>query len=345
MLNLVGPVLGGALAVLVAWDVTITLLHPTARGPLSYGANRLIWVSTRAVSLRALKGRGLSYAGPLAVAANVLAWVLVLWIAFALVYLPFMDTFSFDPNTPFDGHGFVEAFYASGAILATVGFGDVVATGDLLRLATVVEAASGFGALSASIAYVLSVYPLTTELRSTGLQLADYGVLKLSGAVRAVRDSGPSALPTLARGMTECHEHLRRFPVLYYFESGDEERPLSSLVRGGALLLVALRCADPVAVPHARTYADVFELILGRLLGDLERDFVGGRRRGGPSADREEPERDVRALCSSVDPEFASTSHIERAAELRWLLGRAEAVLAGVAEEHGHPATPLFSEE
>jgi hypothetical protein len=137
-----------------------------ARGPLSYLANRLTWVGIRALSLRALGGRGLSYAGPLAVAGNVLTWVLVLWIAFALVCLPFIDAFSFDPNAPFDGHGLVEALYASGAILTTVGFGHVEATGDLLRLATIVEAASGFGALSASIAYVLSVYPLTTELRS-----------------------------------------------------------------------------------------------------------------------------------------------------------------------------------
>jgi hypothetical protein len=344
VLNIVGPVLGGGLALLVAWDVTLTLLHPNARGPLSYLANRLTWIGIRGLSLRAFGGRGLSYAGPLAVAGNVLAWVLVLWISFALLYLPFIESFSFDPSTPFDEHGFMEALYVSGAALTTVGFGDVVATGDLLRLITVAEAASGFGALSASIAYVLSVYPLTTELRSAGLQLADYGVLELSGAVRVVRDSGPSALPTLARGMTECHEHLRRFPVLYFFESGDEERPLSSLVRGGALLLVALRCANPGAVPHAPTYAEVFELILARLLDDLERDFVGGRRRG-PNGDRDEPEHDVRALCASVDPQFASHSQLERDGELRKLLSRAEAVLAGVSQEHGHPPTSLFSEQ
>jgi hypothetical protein len=109
MLKVVGPLLGGGLAILVAWDVLITLLHPTAGGPLSYAANRLTWAGIRMLSLRAFRGRGLSFAGPLAVAGNVLAWVVVLWIAFALVYLPFIDTFSFDPSTPFAGHGFVEA--------------------------------------------------------------------------------------------------------------------------------------------------------------------------------------------------------------------------------------------
>jgi hypothetical protein len=231
----------------------------------------------------------------------------------------------------------------SGAILTTAGFGDLVATGDALRLTTVLEAASGFGALSAAIAYVLSVYPLTTELRSTGMQLADHRVLVLSGAVRAVRESGTSVLAGLVREMTEAHEHLRRYPVLYYFESGDKEEPLSSLVRGGAVLLVALRCADPNVVPHAPMYGDVMEAILDRLLGDLERDFVGGRRRqSGPHAEDDTHEYDLAALCASVDAQFAGRGELERSAELASFLARTEAVLVAVADEHGHHAEPLF---
>jgi hypothetical protein len=343
LLTLLCTVLGGGLVVIVAWDITLTLLHPTARGPLSYVANRLTWVGVRGFSLRLFGGRWLSYAGPVAVAGNVLAWVFVLWIGYALVYLPFIDSFSFDPNTPFEGKGFVEALYVSGAILTTAGFGDVVATGDALRLTTVLEAASGFGALSAAIAYVLSVYPLTTELRSTGMQLADHRVLVLSGAVRAVRESGTSVLAGLVREMTEAHEHLRRYPVLYYFESGDKEEPLSSLVRGGAVLLVALRCADPNVVPHAPMYGDVMEAILDRLLGDLERDFVGGRRRrSGPHAEDDTHEYDLAALCASVDAQFAGRGELERSAELASFLARTEAVLVAVADEHGHHAEPLF---
>lgn len=343
LLTLLCTVLGAGLVAIVAWDITVTLLHPTARGPLSYVANRLTWIGVRAFSLRVFRGRWLSYAGPLAVASNVMAWVFVLWIGYALAYLPFIDTFSFDPNTPFEGRGLLEALYVSGAILTTVGFGDVVATGDALRLTTVVEAASGFGALSAAIAYVLSVYPLTTELRSTGLQLADHRILEFSGAVRAVRTSGPAVLASLVREMTEAHEHLRRFPVLYYFESGDKEEPLSSLLRGGAMLLVALRCADPDAVPQAPMYGDVMEAILDRLLEDLERDFVGGRRRqSGPHAQDDGGEYDFPALCASVDPQFARRGQPERSAEMVALLGRTDAVLVAVADEHGHRSTPLF---
>jgi hypothetical protein len=281
----------------------------------------------------------------MAVASNVLAWVVVLWIGFAVAYAPFMEKFSFDPTVPFAGEGFLEAIYVSGAVLTTAGFGDVVPTGAVLRLTAVVEAASGFGALSAAIAYVLSLYPLTTELRSTALQLADHGVLELGGAVRVVRDSGTSVLASAVREMTEAHEHLRRFPVLYYFESGDEEEPLRSLVRGGAMLLVALRCANPDVVPHAPLYADVMEAIVDRLLRDLERDFVGGRRSArGPHEEDESQEYDLPALCASVDPQFALSGEPARSAELTSLLTRTDAVLVAVAHEHSHRADPLFSD-
>ena len=344
-LSIVCPILGAALVAFVAWDITLTLLHPTAHGPVSYASNRLTWNVARALSLRVLRGRWLSYAGPLAVAGNLLTWVFLLWIGYAVVYLPFMESFSFDPHTPFEGKSVLEALYVSGTSLTTVGFGDVVATGAALRLTTVVEAASGFGALSAAIAYVLSVYPLTTELRSTGLQLADYGALDFRDAVRAVRDSGTSVLPSLMREMTEAHEHLRRFPVLYYFESGDEEEPLSSLARGGVMLLLALRCADPEVLPHAPMYGDVMEKIVDRLLGDLERDFVGGRRRQrDPSRDGDE-DYDIAAMCASIDGTFLNGAGRERSTALNAVLARADAALRGVADEHGHSFEPLFTRE
>ena len=118
------------------WHITLTLLHPTARGRLSDATNRLTGTVARALSLRVLRGRWLSYAGPLAVAGDLLGWVLCLWVGYALVYLPFIGSFSFDRDTPFAGEGLFEALYVSGTSLTTVGFGDVVATGTALRLSS-----------------------------------------------------------------------------------------------------------------------------------------------------------------------------------------------------------------
>jgi hypothetical protein len=339
--NVLAVVAGALLLALAAWDTVLTLLHPTARGPLSYVSNRATWRVTQTISRRVLRGRGLSYAGPLAVVINVLAWVVALWLGFALIYLPFMGSFAFDPSTPFRGRGFGEALYMSGTALTTVGFGDVVATGMALRLATLAEAASGFGILSGAIAYVLSVYPLLSRLRSTGIQMADSGAVELDGATEVVRSAGPSELAAVVRELTENHEHLRRFPVLYYFESGDAEESLSASVRGGAMLLVALRSASPDDVKHAAVYAVVFEGILGRLLDDLEGDFLGGRHtgmdRGASRSERDAARLD--AICGVL----LARGCLD--AGLGALLVRVESVLEDLAEEHGHTARPLFSDD
>ncbi len=325
----------------------ITLLHPTARGPVSYAANRATWSATKTVSRRLLRGRGLSYAGPLAVVTNVLAWVVIFWMGFALVYLPFIGSFAFDPSTPFAGRGFAEAAYMSGAALTTVGYGDIVPTAMALRLATIAEAASGFAALSAAIAFVISIYPLLSQLRGTGIQMADSGALELEGAARVVREAGPSELAAVTRELTENHEHLRRFPVLYYFESGNAEESLSASLRGSAMLLVALHCVPVEEVGHAHVYADVLERIVVRLLDDLQGDFVGGRHSSPDQPD--DAAGDAAAKLNAACEQLAMGSHHDAErdhdrAELGILLARVETVLEGLAEEHGHHARPLFSD-
>ncbi len=330
---------------LVAWDIVLTLLHPMARGPISYMANRATWRAARWASLHVLGGRGLSHAGPLAVVTNVLAWVIGMWMGYALVYLPSVEAFSYDPTTPFAQKGAMEALYVSGAALTTVGFGDVVATGELLRLFTVAEAATGFGVLSAAIAFVLALHPLVTQLRSTGLQLADSGALAPGGAARLLEQAGPSELALVLRQLTESHENVRRFPVLYYFESGNRNESLSALVRGSTLLLVALRCGQGRDGGPASVYAEALEKAIGRLLEDLQRDFVGGRRRKlGQLPLADDTGQRLREVCSFLSPhDFEPNPEDAVPDGLDDLVAQAEAVLGAVAVEHGHDAAPILS--
>jgi hypothetical protein len=346
-LGLLSVVAGLLVVALVSVDVMATLLHPTARGPVSYAANRATWSATKTVSGRLLGGRGLSYAGPLAVVTNVLAWVLLFWLGFALVYLPYMDSFSYDPSTPFKAHGLAEAAYISGAALTTLGFGDIVPTSMALRLTTIAEAASGFAALSAAIAFVISLYPLLSQVRGTGIRIAFSGANELDGAAQVAREAGASELAALVRELTENHENLRRFPVLYYFESGDADESLSASLRGSAMLLVALHCIPSDEVEHAHVYADVLERITARLLDDLEEDFVGGRHHRphlGLDGREGDLEGDLDAACRQVAPGADHDPARDKdRSELAALLVRVEAVLEALAEEHGHEARPLFA--
>ena len=240
-------IVAGALVVAaVGLDIALTLLHPAARGPLGDRVNRLAWSLVRATSRTR---RTLSYAGPLAIATNMLMWVAGLWLGFALVYA---SEFSYG-----------DALYKSGEALTTVGFGDIGFEPEWLRYVAVLEAAGGFGAFTAAIAYVLSVYPLVTAIRASAL---------FASLVAEAGDT--SQAPVLTQRLIESHEHVKRFPVLYYFESGDEAESMTTLLRSAAAMSTRLREAGEVvrAMPLERA--------LNRLLGDLERDYIGGR--GGP---------------------------------------------------------------
>lgn len=64
-------------------------------------------------------------------------WLVAVWLRFALIYLPSIEAFAYAPSVRFGERDLVDALYVSGVSLTTVGFGDVVAASDALRLAPV----------------------------------------------------------------------------------------------------------------------------------------------------------------------------------------------------------------
>ena len=317
----------------MSWDIALTVLHPAARGPLSYRANRWTWGVVRRVSFRFGGRRLLSYAGPLAMGVNVVGWVTGLWLGFALIYLTAESLYG--------------ALYVSGEALTTVGFGDQVAGTRVLRMIASVEAGAGLGAFTAAIAYVLSVYPLVTEVRADALHLADLEMDEPAGAARVVALAGEVELSAQLRALTKGHEHVRRFPILYYFESGDEDETLTTLLRSGCATCLILGWGfDHARLPAAAIYAPAFEQSLDRLLTDLENDWIGGRARRFEPPGELPPHaaRDalgaIRAAVRATSPELVAEGdegldHLDR------FLARAEAVLAAFAREHGQRAASL----
>lgn len=130
----------------------------------------------RAVKAPSRSRRSLSYAGPVAMLANMLIRVGGLWLGFALIYGSGMSA--------------GDSIYASGEALTTVGFGHQPFDPEWLRYVGVVEAAGGFGVFSAAITYVLSVYPLVTQLRRSALYVADLGIDEPRGAAALAQTAG-----------------------------------------------------------------------------------------------------------------------------------------------------------
>ena len=136
---------GLVLMLLIIFDVYATVLHSSARyGPVGESLNRSVWRVARAAAFRLSRGRRhrlLNMVGPLLLPLLIIVYIVLLVLAFALVYYPHVPhDFTFS-----DAHlepGWVDAVYFSGITLTTVGYGDVVPRLASLRFLALFEAAS-----------------------------------------------------------------------------------------------------------------------------------------------------------------------------------------------------------
>jgi hypothetical protein len=190
----------------------------------------------------------------------VLGWALIFW-----PHMP--GGFRVDAGVEAAGSDFVHALNVSLVTLTTVGFGDITPTSAALRLILPLEALLGFGLLSASISWLVSIYPALSRRRSLAYEIS---LLRAADAeddlslVALPPDAAERLLAELTSRLVAVERDLVHFPISYYFSAGD---PRFSL---------------PVAAPYllelARRGIDETQPMIVRFRARL---LMQGRRRSG----------------------------------------------------------------
>lgn len=236
------------------------------RAVLSHVVIRAVWRAWRALARR--RRSLLSLAGPLALLAVVATWAVLLIVGWALVYLPHMHQ-GFVLGTGIEpGAALVDSLYLSLVTLATLGFGDIVPGAAGLRLVTPLEAIIGFGLLSASISWLLSIYPVLSRRRSLAYEvtlLAETQDEVGTGVLELEPDAAAGILAELVSRLVAVERDLATFPVAYYFAEADDRFALPAAMP--ALLDLAERGSDESQPQHVRLRA--------AMLGDAVDDFCG----------------------------------------------------------------------
>jgi hypothetical protein len=289
----------GALLVLVALrDVFDTLFHETGRAVLSSVLMRAVWRVFRRLGGR----RRLSLAGPIALIVVVMSWALLLIAGWALVLMPHMpDAFEFTTGT--QSGRVVESLYLSLVTLTTVGFGDIAPAEGWLRLLLPFEALIGFGLLTASVSWLLSIYPLLSRRRSLAYEI--HLLTEAEGETGAgVSEMEPwaaeSVYSELMTRLVSVERDMVTFPVAYYFAEADSRFALPAAMppllrlaeagRGsgvpGPVRLRATMLRDAIG-DFARTTATRFHGSaaedVDHLLDDYARDHLLDRSTGDAS--------------------------------------------------------------
>ena len=218
-------VLGLLLVVIALHDMFHTLFHPSGRGVLAEFISFRLWRLWR--RLFPARHDRLSLAGPSAFMLTVFAWGVMIVTGFALVYSPFLaSSFVMAPGLDIARHhAFFDAINVSLGSLITVG-GDFNTNSHWLRFAMGSEAVMGFILLTASLSWVLSIYPILEYRRSAAHRLSllyhAYWVERLGATSMPEKETEQLAI-ALATDMTKIRNDLAQFPITYYFHEDDPQ--------------------------------------------------------------------------------------------------------------------------
>src|SRR3954468_18697240 len=280
-------------------DVFDTLFHETGRAVLSSVIMRGVWRAFRRLGGR----QRLALAGPISLIAVVMSWAALLIAGWALLLIPHMpDAFSF--STRAHSGRVVESIYLSLTTLTTVGFGDIAPAEGWVRLVPPLEALIGFGLLTASVSWLLSIYPLLSRRRSLAYEihlLTEAESETDTGLTSMEPWAAESVYSELMTRLVSVERDMVTFPVAYYFTEADSRFALPAAMPS-LLRLAEAGCGQDVTGPvrlratmlreaigdFARTIAARFHGSASEetedLLEDYARDHLLGRSTGDATA-------------------------------------------------------------
>lgn len=226
------PAVGVALIAVVGHDIFTVLFRPGAVSRLSGTIARCVWALLRPAGRRSRTI--LSLAGPLALSGVIVFWAATLVVAWALIYVPYYpDDYVLAEGTV--AHApFVGALHVSLTTITTLGSANAVAEPGWLQVLSPVEALIGFGLLTASVSWLLQIYPVLSRRRALA-----YEIHLLVDTERRLGIDAPQLEPSaaaelyaeLTSRLIGIERDIVKFPITYYFAETDRRFALSAAMR------------------------------------------------------------------------------------------------------------------
>jgi hypothetical protein len=239
--GIAATVAGAACIALALRDIFDVLFHPRGRALLSAVMARVV---RRPVPAR----------GPVTLLLVIATWAVLLIVGWALVIWPHLeDSFRFPVAADRD---FVDALYVSLVTLATLGFGEVTPSSDLMKLLLPLEALIGLGLLTASLAWLLSLYPALSRRRSLAY---DISLLRRAEGQAGADlfdldpDTAAAQIGELTSRLVAIERDMTVYPIADSFVESDERFSMTDAMP--YLLELAERGMDPSLPPPTRLRA------------------------------------------------------------------------------------------
>ena len=198
----------------------------------------------------------------MAVVSVIGMWLTLLVVGWALIYLPHLPDEFLVASGPVTSSSarIVEALYFSMSTITTLGYGDITPTSEWLRILSPLEAMFGFGLLTASLSWVISIFQVLRRRRTLALEISLL-CEEQSVSGLALAEMNPlvaqRVLGDLSAQLRNVWNDLVQVPITYYFTSSDRRVALS--VAMPCLLLLAKEGMSLECPPEVRLSASSCE--------------------------------------------------------------------------------------
>lgn len=207
MFDLLATIAGTLLLVVLVREVFRQLLHPEGRGSIGV----LILRGCRRIARR-IGPTAMVVAGPASIGLVFFTWFLLAVIGWALLLYPHVpDGFDYGSSEP--GRRIVDATYISMVTVSTLGYGDIVPATSASRVLAPLESVMGFGLLTATLTWMLSLYAPLARHRT---------LARHAHQLLATERHEGRQLQELASMVTAATVDLKMTYAIYYFHAIDE---------------------------------------------------------------------------------------------------------------------------
>jgi hypothetical protein len=218
------PVLMGIL--IVVWtlqEVFQDLFQPSGSGALSS------WIGKRMFKAGRRFHWLLPIAGPLSIVMVLISWVLLVALGFSLIYWSeFPTAFQHSQSESADPFGkAIAVFYFSLAALTSLGSGALAPTMGWVRIVAAFECLIGICLLTASVTWMVLIYPALGRMRTLAKQGALLVKAQEETGINVVSGDAAMLVGELARSVIRVRVDFIHFPLIYYFQSDTEGASLA----------------------------------------------------------------------------------------------------------------------
>jgi hypothetical protein len=316
-MDLIWTVLGIAIILLGLIDVFFAVLQHDAIGFLTPKLYRWSWIVARTLTQplpTRLRSSIRSLAAPGMVLLTLAVWLGTQLAGFALVYYPGVlgGEFTLGPDLR---PSFGAALYMSAVNLSSLGSVDVFPTTMSFRAVSASQTIVGLGILTLTVSYLLNVYRVLQAQNTLAAALhhqAEDGGDPRSILAPHFVDGRPEGLSThlreFHRSLVNQAEGMRRYPIVYYFQSRRAYRSIPYIFHMIGGVVAALRFGLPRGHPATRDpWLPPLTTGFGDVMREVEDHF-------GPDVARDQPDpvpfERFRAALSG-DPDEAGEERLE----------------------------------